>query len=86
MTAISHPQSSNLRLSDRAILTKESQIREASRYCVKFGAINLAQGLPDFPAPPELKAAAQDAIAADHNQYADTWGIEPLRVALAAKM
>jgi len=81
MTAVS-----NLRLSDRAILTKESQIREASRYCVKFGAINLAQGLPDFPAPPELKAAAQAAIAADHNQYADTWGIEPLRVALAEKM
>jgi aminotransferase len=73
-------------LSQRALNTKESQIREASRYCIKFGAINLAQGLPDFPAPQDLKAAAQAAIAEDRNQYADTWGLEPLRVAIAAKM
>jgi len=77
---------SSLNLSQRAIDTKESQIREASRYCVKYGAINLAQGLPDFPAPEALKLAAQQAIALDHNQYADTWGLEPLRVAIAAKM
>jgi len=74
---------SHLNLSQRAINTKESQIREASRYCAKYGAINLAQGLPDFPAPEALKIAAQQAIAADHNQYADTWGLEPLRVAIA---
>jgi aminotransferase len=79
----SHPA---LSLSQRAIHTKESQIREASRYCAKFGAINLAQGLPDFPAPEALKQAAQDAIAADFNQYADTWGLEALRVAIAVKM
>ncbi len=77
---------SHLNLSQRAINTKESQIREASRYCGKYGAINLAQGLPDFPAPEALKIAAQQAIAADHNQYADTWGLEPLRIAIAAKM
>jgi aminotransferase len=77
---------SSLHLSQRAVNTKESQIREASRYCVKYGAINLAQGLPDFGAPEALKLAAQQAIAADHNQYADTWGIEPLRLAIAAKM
>ncbi|AFY68407.1 Aspartate transaminase [Thalassoporum mexicanum PCC 7367] len=73
-------------LSQRSLNTKESQIREASRYCHKFGAINLAQGLPDFPAPEALKEAARDAIAQDHNQYADTWGLEALRVAIAAKM
>jgi aminotransferase len=76
----------NHSLSQRALNTKESQIREASRYCVKYGAINLAQGLPDFPAPEALKASAQAAIAADFNQYADTWGLEALRVAIAAKM
>jgi len=73
-------------LSDRALNTKESQIREASRYCVKYGAINLAQGLPDFSAPEALKAAAQAAIEADYNQYADTWGLAALRVSIAAKM
>lgn len=73
-------------LSHRALNTKESQIREASRYCVKYGAINLAQGLPDFSAPEALKAAAQAAIEADYNQYADTWGLAALRVSIAAKM
>ncbi len=78
--------SSSLSLSQRALNTKESQIREASRYCQKYGAINLAQGLPDFAAPDALKIAAQKAIAADHNQYVDTWGLESLRMAIAAKM
>jgi len=73
-------------LSHRAIQIKESQIREASRYCEKFGAINLAQGLPDFPAPEALKESARAAIAADINQYADSWGWEKLRVAIAEKM
>jgi aminotransferase len=73
-------------LSDRALKIKESQIREASRYCYMYGAINLAQGLPDFPAPLELKLAAQQAIEADHNQYADTWGVAQLRQLIAEKM
>ncbi|MDX1977220.1 MAG: pyridoxal phosphate-dependent aminotransferase [Pseudanabaenaceae cyanobacterium bins.68] len=73
-------------ISQRATGIKESQIREASRYCTKFGAINLAQGLPDFAAPIELKQAAQRAIAADLNQYADPWGVTELRQAIALKM
>lgn len=85
MTAID-PSTASTPLSQRATQTKESQIREASRYCAQFGAINLAQGLPDFAAPEALKQAAQNAIAADINQYADTWGLEALRVAIAAKL
>ena len=73
-------------LSQRAIQTKESQIREASRYCEKFGAINLAQGLPDFPTPQALKDAAREAIESDLNQYADSWGWVKLREAIAEKM
>src|SRR5437868_1810368 len=46
-------------------------------------AINLAQGFPDFPAPAEIKRAAQEAIAADVNQYAITWGAKSLRQAIA---
>ncbi len=76
----------SLALSQRAMQTKESQIREASRYCEKFGAINLAQGLPDFPTPQALKDAAREAIAADLNQYADSWGWVKLREAIAEKM
>jgi len=49
-------------------------------------AVNLAQGFPDFPAPTEIKRAAQEAIHADLNQYAITWGAKSLRGAIARQM
>ncbi len=61
---------------------KESVIREMTRLAIQHGAVNLAQGFPDFPAPAEIKLAAQEAIAADVNQYAITWGAKPFREAL----
>jgi len=61
----------------------ESVIREMTRVARRHDAINLAQGFPDFPAPDLLKEAACDAIAADINQYAITWGAPRLRRALA---
>jgi aspartate/methionine/tyrosine aminotransferase len=64
----------------------ESVIREMTRQAMLHGAINLAQGFPDFPAPAEIKRAAQDAVAADINQYAITWGAKNLRQAIAKKM
>ncbi len=79
-------KSINTAVAKRAQLTLESQIREASRYCDQFGAINLAQGLPDFPAPHDLKEAAVAAILADRNQYCDPWGLKELRMAIADKM
>jgi aminotransferase len=63
----------------------ESVIREMTRLAINKKAINLAQGFPDFPAPAVLKQAAADAIAADINQYAITWGAKPFRDAIAAK-
>src|SRR5687767_7216620 len=63
----------------------ESVIREMTRLALHHRAINLAQGFPDFPAPAALKQAAADAIAADINQYAITWGAKPFRNAIAAK-
>jgi aminotransferase len=63
----------------------ESVIREMSRLADQHGAVNLAQGFPDFPAPGVVKEAAAQAIAADVNQYAITWGAKPLRNAIAAK-
>src|SRR5438876_11478752 len=63
----------------------ESVIREMTRLAIRHGAVNLAQGFPDFPAPAALKQAAHDAIDADINQYAITWGAKPFRDAIAAK-
>jgi len=63
----------------------ESVIREMTRLAMNKGAINLAQGFPDFPAPELLKQAAADAVADDINQYAITWGAKPFRDAITAK-
>jgi len=62
----------------------ESVIREMTRVANEHGALNLAQGFPDFPCPDVLKEAACAAIRADINQYAVTWGAPRLRAAIAA--
>ncbi|HEV8263958.1 MAG TPA: aminotransferase class I/II-fold pyridoxal phosphate-dependent enzyme [Gemmatimonadales bacterium] len=63
----------------------ESVIRGMTRLANEHGAINLAQGFPNFPAPEVLKEAAARAIRDDVNQYAITWGAARLRNALARK-
>jgi aspartate/methionine/tyrosine aminotransferase len=71
------------RISRKAASFTESVIREMNRIAVERGAVSLAQGFPDFPCPPELKRAVADAVDADLNQYAITWGSRPLREAIA---
>src|ERR1700722_2312077 len=84
MTRIStHPQHF---LSDKVEHFTESVIREMTRQAMQYNAVNLAQGFPDFSAPAEIKRAAQEAIAADVNQYAITWGAKSLRGAIARQM
>ena len=73
-------------LSDKVSHFTESVIREMTRQALMYGAVNLSQGFPDFPAPEEIKRAAQEAIAADINQYAITWGAKTLRDAIARQM
>jgi aminotransferase len=63
----------------------ESVIREMTRQANLYGAINLSQGFPDFAAPEAIKLAACDAIMADVNQYAITWGAKNFRNAIAEK-
>ncbi len=64
----------------------ESMIREMSRVAQRHGAINLAQGFPDFDPPAELVEAGKQAMEAGRHQYAVTWGSPELRNALAAKI
>src|SRR5690606_14302199 len=40
---------------------------EMSALAVRTGSVNLGQGFPDTDGPPEMLAAAQEAIAAGHN-------------------
>jgi aspartate/methionine/tyrosine aminotransferase len=63
----------------------ESVIREMTRVDTEAGALNLAQGFPDFDAPEVLKEAACAAIRQDVNQYAVTWGAPRLRRAVAGR-
>jgi aspartate/methionine/tyrosine aminotransferase len=81
----SSPQAKHF-LSDKVEQFTESVIREMTRQAMLHGAVNLAQGFPDFSAPAEIKQAAQQAVAADVNQYAITWGAKNLRNAIARQM
>src|SRR5213592_3193010 len=73
------------RISRKAASFTESVIREMTREAVKYDAVNLGQGFPDFAAPDDIKQKAMEAIAADHNQYAITWGVKSFRDAIAEK-
>jgi aminotransferase len=75
-----------LRPADRLRGLRESVIREMTRLAFETGAVNLSQGYPDFPPPPEIIAAAHSALERGDNQYSVTWGVKSLRDAIAGKM
>jgi len=72
-------------VSKKASSFTESVIREMTREALKYGAVNLSQGFPDFAAPADIKRRAMEAIDADINQYAITWGSQNFRDAIAKK-
>ena len=82
---MSEPKISKNRISKKAASFAESVIREMTREAMKYGAVNLSQGFPDFAAPEDIKIKAQEAIAEDFNQYAITWGTKDFRDAIVAK-
>lgn len=57
---------------------------EITRRANERGAVNLAQGFPDFDGPDFVKEAAIDAIRAGHGQYARMFGLPTLLAAIAA--
>lgn len=71
----------SLKLQDIA----ECRIRNVTRIAQQLGAINLAQGFPDFNPPAELVSAACRSIHNGFNQYSITWGALSFRQALARK-
>ena len=56
---------------------------EFTALALQHDAVNLGQGFPNFAAPDFIKQAAQEAIAADLNQYARSAGQPRLVQALA---
>src|SRR5437667_10692724 len=72
--------------STRASGFTESVIREMTRLCQAYGAVNLAQGFPDFDPPVSIKRAAATAISKGYNQYCTTYRALRLRKAVARMM
>ncbi|HEY4366203.1 MAG TPA: methionine aminotransferase [Steroidobacteraceae bacterium] len=52
----------------------------------ELGAVNLAQGFPDYDAPARLKELVGQHVAAGHNQYAPMTGVAELRQQIALKL
>jgi len=75
--------STNVQISQKVQQFTESVIRDMTRQAIQHNAVNLAQGFPDFAAPASIKRAAQEAIEADVNQYAITWGAKQFRNSIA---
>ncbi|KAM0859207.1 hypothetical protein ACQ4PT_047348 [Festuca glaucescens] len=63
------------KLSEASRRATPSPIQQLSHLAQRVGAVNLAEGFPDFPAPAHVKAAATAAIAADLNQYRHVQGV-----------
>jgi aminotransferase len=82
---MTQPKISKKRISNKALSFTESVIREMTREAIKYNAVNLGQGFPDFAAPADIKQKAIEAINDDFNQYAITWGVKEFRDAIAAK-
>ncbi len=74
------------KLSDKSTRFSESVIRGMTQLCLRHNAINLSQGTPAYQPPPEVKAAAIEAIQDGYNQYSITWGAPAFREAIAQKM
>jgi len=58
---------------------------QMTQKAMKAGAVNLAQGFPDFDGPDEIKDAAIAAIKSGLNQYAPATGLLELRQLLARR-
>jgi aminotransferase len=67
---------------DAARFTR-SVIRAMTLEADRCGAVNLSQGMPDFPVPDHVKEAAWRAVSGDGHQYSPPHGSRELREAVA---
>lgn len=72
-------------------MTKFPKVQESifsvmTQLATQHGAMNLAQGYPDFSPPPMLIQELHKAARGGQNQYAPMAGIVPLREKIALKM
>jgi len=73
----------NMRLSTKWNQFETSIFSVMTQKAIAAGAVNLAQGFPDFDGPDAIKKAAVDAILGNLNQYAPAPGLPALRQKIA---
>jgi len=74
----------NVVVADRFASFGTTIFTEMTLLAQAHGAVNLAQGFPDFDGPEHVKAAARVAAEAGHNQYARMFGVPALNRAVAS--
>ncbi len=72
-------------LSKRTATFTDSVIRRMTRVSLKYGAVNLSQGFPDFKPPKEILNRLAEVTREDFHQYSITWGAQNFRDALSEK-
>ncbi len=72
-------------LSKRTETFTDSVIRRMTRVSMKYNAVNLSQGFPDFDPPKEILTRLAQVSNEDFHQYSITWGAQNFREALAIK-
>jgi aspartate/methionine/tyrosine aminotransferase len=73
------------KLSDRTAGFTDSVIRRMTRISLRYGAVNLSQGFPDFDPPEEILDRLSEIAHTGPHQYSITWGAQNFREALAEK-
>ncbi len=73
------------KLSTRTETFTNSVIRRMTRVSLKYGAVNLSQGFPDFEPPRMLLDRLAEVPNENVHQYSLTWGAKNFRAALAEK-
>lgn len=72
-------------LSTRTATFTDSVIRRMTRISLKYNAVNLSQGFPDFDPPRAILKRLAQVSNENVHQYSITWGAQNFREALARK-
>jgi len=73
------------KLSERTAGFTDSVIRRMTRISLKYEAVNLSQGFPDFDPPKEILDRLAEIAHTGPHQYSITWGAQNFREALCEK-
>ena len=73
-------------INQRMAILAHSEIRAMTQACVQANGLNMAQGVCDTPAPPEVIRAAAQAMERGKNVYSRFDGLPELRQAIAKKL